>query len=58
MKLNDPNIQRKIFEEISKQKNKGDDEIPPSDENFIDSICVVINFDDLKFFSPHKHLKK
>jgi lysyl-tRNA synthetase class 2 len=36
--LNDPQIQRSIFEEISKQKNKGDDEIPPSDENFIKAL--------------------
>lgn len=36
--LNDPVIQRKIFEEISKQKKAGDDEIPPSDENFIKAL--------------------
>lgn len=36
--LNDPSIQRNIFEDISKQKNKGDDEIPPSDENFIKAL--------------------
>jgi len=36
--LNDPSIQREIFESISKQKNKGDDEIPPSDENFIKAL--------------------
>jgi lysyl-tRNA synthetase class 2 len=36
--LNDPNIQRNIFEDISKQKNKGDEEIPPSDENFIKAL--------------------
>jgi len=36
--LNDPNIQRKIFEEISKQKNNGDDEIPASDENFVKAL--------------------
>jgi lysyl-tRNA synthetase class 2 len=36
--LNDPNIQRNIFEEISKQKNNGDEEIPQSDENFVRSL--------------------
>lgn len=36
--LNDPNIQRKIFEEVSKQKNKGDDEIPPADNNFVKAL--------------------
>ena len=36
--LNDPNIQRNIFEEISKQKNNGDEEIPSSDENFIKAL--------------------
>jgi lysyl-tRNA synthetase class 2 len=36
--LNDPAIQKKIFEEIAKQKSAGDDEIPPSDEDFIKAL--------------------
>jgi lysyl-tRNA synthetase class 2 len=36
--LNDPRIQKSIFEEVSKQKLAGDDEIPPSDENFIRAL--------------------
>lgn len=36
--LNDPRIQKSIFEEVSKQKAAGDDEIPPSDENFIRAL--------------------
>jgi len=36
--LNDPSIQKKIFAEIAKQKASGDDEIPPSDEDFIKAL--------------------
>lgn len=36
--LNDPTIQKKIFAEIAKQKASGDDEIPPSDEDFIKAL--------------------
>jgi lysyl-tRNA synthetase class 2 len=36
--LNDPAIQKKIFEEVAKQKSAGDDEIPPSDEDFIKAL--------------------
>ena len=35
---NDPKIQKSIFEEVAKQKVTGDDEIPPSDENFIKAL--------------------
>jgi len=36
--LNDPKVQKKIFEDIANQKKQGDDEIPPSDENFIKAL--------------------
>ena len=36
--LNNPFIQKKIFDEVAKQKAAGDDEIPPSDENFIKAL--------------------
>lgn len=36
--LNDPNIQKTIFEEIMKQKTKGDDEIPQTDNNFVKAL--------------------
>lgn len=36
--LNNPFIQKKIFMEVAKQKAKGDDEIPPSDENFVKAL--------------------
>jgi lysyl-tRNA synthetase class 2 len=36
--LNDPRIQRNIFSELAKQKVAGDDEIPPSDEDFIKAL--------------------
>jgi lysyl-tRNA synthetase class 2 len=36
--LNDPKIQKSIFEQIAKQKVAGDDEIPPSDESFIKAL--------------------
>ena len=36
--LNDPKVQKKIFEDVAKQKKDGDDEIPPSDDNFIKAL--------------------
>lgn len=36
--LNDPSLQKKIFDEVAKQKAQGDEEIPPSDENFIKAL--------------------
>ena len=36
--LNDPFVQKKIFEEIAKQKAAGDDEIPPSDDQFVKAL--------------------
>ncbi len=36
--LNNPFIQKRIFDEVAKQKAAGDDEIPPSDENFIKAL--------------------
>ncbi len=36
--LNDPALQMKIFDEVSKQKNAGDDEIPPSDYDFVKAL--------------------
>ena len=36
--LNDPHVQKSIFEEVAKQKIAGDDEIPPSDKNFIRAL--------------------
>jgi lysyl-tRNA synthetase class 2 len=36
--LNNPFIQKKIFDEVAKQKTAGDEEIPPSDENFIKAL--------------------
>jgi lysyl-tRNA synthetase class 2 len=36
--LNNPVIQKNIFDEIAKQKDLGDDEIPPSDEHFIKTL--------------------
>jgi lysyl-tRNA synthetase class 2 len=36
--LNDPYVQKSIFEEVAKQKLAGDDEIPPSDKNFIKAL--------------------
>ncbi len=36
--LNDPQIQKNIFSEVAKQKAAGDDEIPPSDEDFIKAL--------------------
>ena len=36
--LNDPKIQKNIFDQVAKQKAAGDDEIPPSDENFIKAL--------------------
>jgi lysyl-tRNA synthetase class 2 len=36
--LNNPTLQKNIFEEIMKQKNKGDDEIPSSDYNFVKAL--------------------
>ena len=36
--LNDPRIQKSIFDQVAKQKADGDDEIPPSDENFIKAL--------------------
>ncbi len=36
--LNDPRIQKSIFDQVAKQKAAGDDEIPPSDENFVKAL--------------------
>ena len=36
--LNDPKIQKSIFVDVAKQKVAGDDEIPPSDEDFIKAL--------------------
>ena len=36
--LNDPKVQKSIFDQVAKQKAAGDDEIPPSDENFIKAL--------------------
>ncbi len=36
--LNNPFIQKAIFEEIAKQKSAGDDEIPPSDDDFVKAL--------------------
>ena len=36
--LNDPKVQKNIFDQVAKQKAEGDDEIPPSDENFIKAL--------------------
>ena len=36
--LNNPLIQKSIFEEITKQKTDGDDEIPPSDYDFVEAL--------------------
>ena len=36
--LNNPIIQKNIFDKISQQKKDGDAEIPPSDENFIRAL--------------------
>jgi len=36
--LNNPFIQKSIFEEVAKQKAGGDEEIPPSDYNFIEAL--------------------
>lgn len=36
--LNNPELQKNIFEEIMKQKTKGDDEIPASDYNFVKAL--------------------
>jgi len=36
--LNDPVLQKKIFDEIAKQKADGDEEIPPSDYEFIKAL--------------------
>lgn len=36
--LNNPFIQKSIFEEVAKQKAGGDEEIPPSDYDFIEAL--------------------
>jgi lysyl-tRNA synthetase class 2 len=36
--LNNPLIQKSIFEEVNKQKVGGDDEIPPSDYDFVEAL--------------------
>jgi lysyl-tRNA synthetase class 2 len=36
--LNNPFIQKAIFEEVAKQKSAGDDEIPPSDFDFVKAL--------------------
>jgi lysyl-tRNA synthetase class 2 len=36
--LNNPFIQKSIFEEVAKQKISGDEEIPPSDYDFIEAL--------------------
>ena len=36
--LNNPFIQREIFEKINKQKEQGDEEIPPADEDFVKAL--------------------
>ena len=36
--LNNPELQKNIFEEIMKQKTKGDDESPASDYNFVKAL--------------------
>jgi len=38
--LNDPLLQKNIFAQIQKQKLGGDDEIPPSDDNFIQALEI------------------
>ena len=40
--LNNPFIQKRIFDEVAKQKAAGDDEIPPSDENFIKALEFIV----------------
>jgi len=36
--LNNPFVQRAIFEEVAKQKSLGDEEIPPSDNDFVKAL--------------------
>ena len=36
--LNNPIVQKKIFDRIAKQKAEGDSEIPPSDESFVRAL--------------------
>lgn len=36
--LNNPLIQKEMFDKIAKQKESGDNEIPPSDENFVRAL--------------------
>ena len=38
MELNNPFIQKSIFEEVAKQKSAGDEEIPPSDYDFVKAL--------------------
>lgn len=38
--LNDPRLQKRIFEQVQKQKTNGDDEIPPSDDSFIQALEI------------------
>lgn len=37
--LNDPELQRSLFEEQTKRREKGDEEAAPSDEEFLEAIC-------------------
>lgn len=37
--LNDPELQRSLFDEQTKRREKGDEEAAPSDEEFLEAIC-------------------
>lgn len=37
--LNDPELQRSLFEEQNRRREKGDEEAAPSDEEFLEAIC-------------------
>ena len=36
--LNNPIVQKQMFDRIAKQKDEGDNEIPPSDESFVRAL--------------------
>ncbi|MFA6915250.1 MAG: lysine--tRNA ligase [Parachlamydiales bacterium] len=37
--LNDPELQRSLFDEQTRRRDKGDEEAAPSDEEFLEAIC-------------------